>query len=459
MADVPENDPERLDLSAFEAPPAPPELADRVLARLGAEGPRAAPRPSRWRAVAAVAAVLLVALPGLAWWLGGEGPSSGGRAFTQRETVRLGGAALAVAEPGAELRWAVGRRGAVRVHQPLGRVFYRVDSGSDFQVDTPAGQVAVRGTCFTIEVQSMLPSKSALTGAAVGAALTAAVFVTVHEGRVALTSPAGATEVAAGERAVMAAGAPTRVLAAPAPSAPGASEPSGSSASPTQGAAPSSWQEREASYVAELTTLRARVKELEQATRQGTAPGQEPKRDGTWLEPSREELLEMARSCKLRWDEPSLRQRSVNKPTPEQLKQLNMTEEEAEVLFEVHQAFTTETLAQLRAIYVAATGDEEGARVMSPEAMKQEVFDKSPGDATKLAYQRVSQERAGLAAPPADTSALTPVERLVRFSTGLGDAYERALATKLGATRARELRRLNGGWGERHDSSVGCPAP
>jgi hypothetical protein len=305
----------------------------------------------------------------------------------------------------------------------------------------------------------MLPSKSALTGAAVGAALTAAVFVTVHEGRVALTSPAGASEVAAGERAVMAAGAPTRVLVAPAPSAPGASGPSVSPAPPQQGtaAAPSSWQEREALYVAELTALRARVRELEGAPQGGSVSTQDPKKGGTWLEPSREELLEMARTCKLRWDEPSLRQRVVNKPTPEQLQQMNMTEEEAEVLYEVHQAFLTEALAQLRAIYVAATGDEDGARVMAPDAMKQEILDKSPGDATKLAFQRVAQERAGLAAPPADTSALTPVERLVRFNTGLGDAYERALAERLGATRARDLRKLNGGWGSRHDSSVGCP--
>ena len=88
-----------------------------------------------------------------------------------------------------------------------------------------------------------------------------------------------------------------------------------------------------------------------------------------------------------------------------------------------------------------------------------EILDKSPEDAIKRAYQRVSQERAGLAAPPADTTGMTPAERLVRFNTGLGGAYERALADKLGASRAHQLRASDGGWGAQHSSSVGCPAP
>jgi hypothetical protein len=54
---------------------------------------------------------------------------------------------------------------------------------------------------------------------------------------------------------------------------------------------------------------------------------------------------------------------------------------------------------------------------------------------------------------------MTAAERLVRFNTGLGDAYERALADKLGASRAHQLRASNNGWGGRHESSVGCPEP
>jgi hypothetical protein len=456
MADHPELDPERLDLSAFEVPPPPPGLADRVLARLPAAEPRPPPRRSQWRAMATVAAVLLVAIPGTWWVARSLGPSElGERTFTQRETVRLGASAVAVAEPGTELRWTAGRRGTVRVRQPSGRVFYRVETGSDFQVETPAGQVAVRGTCFTIEVQPMLPSKQSLTGAAVGAALTATVFVTVHEGRVAVTSPAGATQVEPGGRAVMSAGAAPRVVAVPVEPAPTEASPALAPASST--GAPSTWQAREAAYVAELTTLRARVKQLESS--QGGvrfSPGGKPV---NFLEPTREELLEMAKECQLRWDEPGLRQRRPPLPNAEERAKLGLTEDEAEVIAEVYESFVSQSLEQLRAIYVAATGDVDNSRVLAPDALKQEILDKSPEDAIKRAFQRVSHERAGLATPPPDITGMTPAERLVRFNTSLGDAYERALADKLGAARAHQLRAIDGGWGSRHSSSAGCPAP
>lgn len=464
MAELPENDSERLDLSAFEVPPPSPGLADRVLARLPAAAPRPPPRHSRRAVLAAVAAVLLIALPGA--WLVSQGlgrDEAGERSFAQRDTVHLGASAVAVAERGSELRWtAAGRRGPVRVRQTSGRVFYRVETGSDFQVETPGGQVAVRGTCFTIEVQPVFPSKQSLTGAAVGAALTAAVFVTVHEGRVAVTSPAGATEVGPGERAVLSAGAGPRLVASSAggdttvaPAAPSTA---------TQGtpeATPPTWQAREAAYVAELTALRERVKALEPYAPGSSRPEAKEvrtERVSNFLDPTPEELREMAKECRLRWDSPGLRPKSLNRPTPEQLKELNITEDEAEVMAEVHQAFVAESLEKLRAIYVAATGDAESARVLSPEALEQEVFDKSTEDSVRRAFQRVARERAGLAVPPADTLGLTPAERLVRFNTSLGDAYERAMADKLGTAKARELRRMNNGWGSRHSSGMGCPS-
>lgn len=462
MADHPELDPERLDLSAFEVPPPPPGLADRILAQLPTAEPRPLPRSSpRW-VLAVAAAIVLVALPCAAWLVArGLGDAeSGERAFAQRETVRLGDSAVAVAEPGSQLRWAVGRRGSVRVRQPAGRVFYRVDTGSDFQVETEAGQVAVRGTCFTIEVQPMRPSKQSLTGAAVGAALTAAVFVTVHEGRVAVTSPAGAAEVGPGERAVLSAGAAPRITTAPTGGDTVASVATSTGAQEPSVASVPSWQVREAAYVAELTALRARVKELEPYAPGGMRAQAEEDgrgRRGNFLDPSPEELREMARECRLRWDSPPLNPRLPNKPSPELLKELNMTEDEAEVVAEVHQAFVIEALERLRAIYVAATGDVESSHVLSPDALKQEILDKSPEGTVKRAFQRVSLERAGLAAPPENTTGMTPAEQLVRFNTSIGDAYERALADKLGAVRARELRQRKGGWGSRSDSAVGCP--
>ncbi|XXF75728.1 FecR domain-containing protein [Myxococcaceae bacterium GXIMD 01537] len=453
MAEHPEHDPERLDLSAFEVPPPPPGLADRVMARL----PEARPREPRLRW--AVAAGVLLAVLGAGWGAvhayGRE--SAGERDFAQREAVRLGDS-VAVAEPGSQLRWVAGRRGTVRVRQPRGHVFYRVEPGSDFQVETPAGQVAVRGTCFTIEVSPMPLSKQSLSGAAVGAALTAAVFVTVHEGRVTVTSPAGATEVAAGERAEVGAAAAPRLVPASAPL------PTQASVSPSAeaSAAQPAWQARESAYVAELTALRARVKELEPYAPGGARAGRDAldlRREVSWLEPSKEELVEMARNCQLRWDAPGLNPRKSSRPAEEAMKKLKLSEEEADVLAEVNEAFTVTAMERLRAIYVAATGDVDNARVLAPEALRQEIQDKSSEDALARAFQRVAQERAGLAKPPADLGGVTPAEQLVRFNTGLGDTYERALAEKFGAARARELRQLNGGWDHRNSASMSCPKP
>jgi hypothetical protein len=303
----------------------------------------------------------------------------------------------------------------------------------------------------------MLPSRQFLIGVAVGAVLTATVLISVHEDPAAVVGVASGDAVGAAGRAEQGAGASPRALVAPSEGVPSAS-PAGEL--PLAGQSPTC-QAREAACVAQLTTLRARVDELEQLARTDspTPPGgsESARRRDAWLEPDREELLEMARNCKLRWDEPGLRPQASGRPSPAVMAELGMTESEAEVISDVYQEFVARSLEQLRAIYVAATGDEGGALILAPEALKQEIFDKSTRESIKQAFQRVAMERAGLTAPPPDINGMTPAERLVRFNTGLGDAYEQAVAEKLGASRARELRRQSGGWNSRHDASVGCP--
>lgn len=434
MADSPESDPERMDLSAFEVPPLPPGLADRVLARIPATPRRA--RSGPWTAVAAGVLLLLGGGAYGVWVRTGE-QLEGDRRFVSRDTVHLGPSALAVAEPGARLRWSAGRRGPVRVGQPEGRVFYRVEPGTDFQVDTPAGQVSVRGTCFTLEVLPMRSIPSALTGAAVGAALTASVFLTVHEGQVLATNTGQALELGPGERAELRSDrAPNRL---PEPPAPTRAVP----ASPPRQASPSE---------VELATLRARVKELE--SRAAVSKLDPLTRLDRWLHPSPEELQVMAKECRVRWDQFVLSLDPMNPLSPKVKERLGMTEAEADVVAEVTAAFNSRAIQRLRAIYLAATGDEENARVLSPQSMNMEIFDKSPQGAFGRTLQRISRERAGLEAPPPGTTSMNPVEQLVRFNTSLGDDYEHALTEKLGATRAHALRLgLAGG----NVENAGCP--
>ncbi len=85
-----------------------------------------------------------------------------------------------------------------------------------FVVHTPAGVVRVTGTCFRVEVSDMkLINRQNLSGAAVGAALGAAVVVTVYEGRVLLARDKGGGEVELrpGQSAQMTAGGVQRLSA------------------------------------------------------------------------------------------------------------------------------------------------------------------------------------------------------------------------------------------------------
>src|SRR5262249_53158704 len=85
-----------------------------------------------------------------------------------------------------------------------GNVFYRVERGGPFVVATAAGSVTVLGTCFRVEVQEM---KKTWIAGATGAAVSAALLVTVYEGRVLLAKSHGSLELGAGEHGHAAAGA------------------------------------------------------------------------------------------------------------------------------------------------------------------------------------------------------------------------------------------------------------
>lgn len=182
--------------AAWTAMEPPDGFADRVLAAR-------APRRSRGIVVAAV--VSLAA--GVALTVAGQqalAPSrvAAGRwdGETQRE-LALGLRGTATASPHAQLSWTVDARGVAHVMQPRGRVFYRVERGEAFDVETPAGTVSVLGTCFVVDVSEEAVMRREMLGAATGAALAAAVVVTVYEGRVALANSHGRVEAVPGQEA------------------------------------------------------------------------------------------------------------------------------------------------------------------------------------------------------------------------------------------------------------------
>jgi hypothetical protein len=69
----------------------------------------------------------------------------------------------------------------------------------------------------------------------------------------------------------------------------------------------------------------------------------------------------------------------------------------------------------------------------------------SPAEAEAM-YRRLAAEKSGHVAPPTDLSGLSLEERFVRIEIEIGDEFERALAARLGADRAHEIRHANDGW-------------
>jgi transmembrane sensor len=196
MADPGPLEPSLRALLPAQAPPR--GFADTVLT-VRREGPRIDPLPwwsgPRTRFVVGMATLVVGVAVLVLYPLVRPGtrpdPSSGGRETTARETIPLGGRGVAVAEPQAQLSWAVDRKGAARVTQTRGEVFYRVDPGGPFVVATPAGEATATGTCFRV----------ALDPAASASAATAT--VAVAEGRVLLANQGGTWLVGPGERATL----------------------------------------------------------------------------------------------------------------------------------------------------------------------------------------------------------------------------------------------------------------
>lgn len=453
--DPPEGFAERVIAAAREQPAVPPpEPVTR---------PRWEPtRRLKWGAagvVAACAVLLFMVMqsrprfPGVA----GELTASG------RTEVALGHRGVAVAEPGAQVSWRVGDGGAAEVEQHAGDVFYRVEAGGRFSVRTPHGLVTVQGTCFRVEVLQMKPSKHSIGGAAVGAAVAAALVVTVYEGRVLFAGPDGATRTAAaGETVVVPSGA-----SAPAGSdrpdpiaGPGVTDddPALAVAPPDDAsrdellARDERQRQRIAALRRELDGARAGLADVRRQARDQEVDG-----DGQpWFDPSPETLRAFAKECRVRFDLPPFRGAEPMQISARDADRFGVTAKELPVVNEVLRDVHAYWIAFVRQLYIEATGDASGADTLSIEAMSREIQDKAlPGEAERI-RQLLAQERAGLIAPPGDWSTASPIERYLRHLAAAGDEVEVMFAARLGRERARQLREDNGGWGMRMEMA-GCP--
>lgn len=445
-------------LDAWTAPEPPPGFADRVMA--ARQRPAHVARPRRRPllvggaiAIAAAAAVLFVLLRAPS-----RGTVSGTVATsTERQTVKLAARGVAVVEPASRISYRVLGDGSTTVEQDRGDVFYRVDRGGSFEVATPAGEVRVTGTCFRVEVFEMPVTKQGVVGAAVGAAVASAVFVTVYEGRVLLASKKGEppAAVSAGERASM---GPDGIRVEKGGAAVAALEPP---APPSASATREELLERDRLQREELAQLRFKVRELEAQAAEGPKVGFKRRRggpggphDAPFVDPTPEDLLDMARNCQVQSDSPPLD--SNREITPKMAAEIGLTEDERVKINEAMKQFKADIASRLRELYVEVTGDPASAEMLALDALWREIQDKSDEKDLEEAMWRISQERAGLLAPPADLASRPAVERGARLMTSLGDEFEKVLAKILGAERAHEIRKKDDGFPQR-SVMTGCP--
>jgi FecR protein len=399
------------------------DFVERVMARVEEEArlgslplPRApglGGRGARWRAAAAGAAVALAVATAALVIV--RRPAPAGRASVgsylgsaSRSTQQLGDRAVAVAEAGATLSWQLDDHGNGGVSQQRGSVFYRVtyDPARRFTVVTPQGQVRVTGTCFTVAVDDT------------------ATRVLVHEGSVAVQGGEHTLQLLAGERAKIADGAVSRL-----------------------------------SEVAEAAKPRTSPPPVAAAI---AAPAPAAALDGVpKINIDAATLREWAKRCYVRFDLPPFDNVKADDAAgwDTYARSMGATQSEVGVIREAFGEIEQAAFALVREIYTQATGDKvsEGEE-FDFDRMSYEIGRSAEFHEQLEAVQRISAERAGLQAPP-PIEKMPPIERLLRAMASQGDLYEAALAKRLGAARARQLRERQKGWPGPATEWEGCPKP
>lgn len=439
------------ELASWATSEPPAGFADRVVAT--ARG-QAAPRPARRRSLAAAIAAVVAVAASLVLLRGSTGsPEEGARVVVQRETIPLGRRGVAVAEAGTELTWAISAGGAAEIHQSRGDAFYRVERGGPFAVETPHGRVLVTGTCFRVEVLDMAVSRPAWIGGVVGAAIAASVVITVYEGRVRVVNARGQADARAGDRIALGAGAaPARLDASAAPPGIAALEPP-----PPESATVAELRRRDQSHRGEIALLRARVQALQTGTaapEPEPAAGRDPRAGKrTIIDIAPEELAAMARRCEIRFDLPGYGV-EPHLMTDRAAAATRLSADERAIYDQTVRKESAQYMAALRALYQELVGaDSEN---LDAGALMIEIMQKSPASDVEAARKRLAEERAGMAAPPADLRNQSVVERLFRLQSAAGPSLEQMLAAELGPGKAHQIRAA--GWVGGDDSVLyGCP--
>ena len=308
---------------------------------------------------------------------------------------------------------------------------------------TGLGRVThARHLSLPIKGMFVMANKTAIA-ASVGALAAATTLVGVYQGRVIAQHRAQSEAVAAHSKTQQ-----TQTRFASSVAAIAARLPP-----PAESATREELLKRDAEQRAEIVRLRAEVDRLLRPD-----PFNMPaawKHGEDYIKPPKDELVQMAKDCRVRWDSPEL---AIPPATmrDEFALEAGVSDDERREYNRVAAEFTQNMIAQLRSLYVEVTGDKSGAETLTPDAMMNEIRLKVPEASAQEAYWKLSHERAGLVPASTDTSSASAFERYLRLEQNAGDAFENSLAAVLGADRAHALRTEDGSWGIRMMLG-GCP--
>jgi FecR protein len=465
------------DWSAWEPEEPPRGFAERVVDAARADRATANAAPARqtkraWTRTALVAATALALAASAALVLRPAAPAGDAEAKIRKEIV-LGPRAVAVLEPGARIAW----RGD-HVTQTRGNVFYRVEPGAAFSVETAAGDVTVKGTCFRVKVreETTMNAREARAGV-LGAALGAAALVGVYEGKVALSQPkGGSVDVTAGHsamadsRGVRSTGSlddGDRVLADGAPVSSSGDEP--------LLAANASLADSVRAYKTRLELLEDEKKKLEKDLSQAQAKLAEAEGGATLGGPKKSDFDLSQDDWKQLAKEGQVKARYPCQPRPgdygpKALDKMGLKPDDGKIINAAFDASAKRRWAVIRPLCAQALGGAvdvadkvgEGACIAIVQTISAQKDRSAADEGVRLA----AEVRAGLRPMPGPDEAINPVERMMIALTGESKAVETDLAKSLGPDDANRIVFgdtegcwKNNGWGVGPRAATDTPAP
>ena len=485
------SDDDKIDLAAWEPQLPPSDFAERVLAQVSAEGKsgqksetRSSPGTAtaratatakatamtrrRWGNAAGIAGVTALAAALMMRVTGG--PAAHGEAIAKdRIEVAIGTRALAVLEPGAQVKWD-----GDDVVQDHGDVFYRVEPGARFRVHTPAGDVEVKGTCFAVKVRGEGQSNAIIQGAdmnrrdvksgVVGAALSAFAFVAVYEGKVAVSHASEHADLGAGEGAQLGAGGVTKSGAL------GEGEKSFDAKAAANAAGDAPLAQANQNLVAQVSEYRARLeaiaaqkvaleqtlKNTEQKLASQTDGGRPPKAEfdigpDDWKELSKDGTIKFMVPCS---------RESGWLPKPDTLQKLALAPQDGPVLQAAYKNTNTRLWTVIRPLCAAEVGSEKTADRIGLDTCTHLVIDSTrtkDADAANEAMRQVGEVRAGLRPDVEPSLQGSPVAKMFFALTSERKLFEGELAQSLGPEEAHRVTFAEGMC--MHTSIFGGPGP